>query len=484
MLNLLLIVVFAFSLIMPFTRFLTPASRTHSICNVLSIAGFSTTLIIFFLNFPKEPPSAFQNILSSQYSTTSSADPSGTLISTIAICLGLLTSTYSFKYMERDAGLPFYYSLLFLNVAGILGVASSYDFFTLFVSWELMCASSYILVAFRKSEPKSIEAGMKYTFMSSVGSVTILFGLTLIYAVAGTLNFQDVASALKTIHFNPLTYAAFVFLLVGFGIKTALFPLHTWLPDAYMAAPSSISAFMSAIVTVTGLYAMIRSFSILGRVINIHSIWVISLLSAVNMFFGNVAALLQNDLKRMLAYSSIAHVGYMLAGVSAWTLPGITASLTHLFNHAFIKSAAFFCAGAITYRLGTGNLGEMIGVGRRMPLTASALIIALLSSIGMPPLNGFISKLYLFLALADSGMFWLGLLLIINSAVSAGYYLRIIRALLAPTSKDVENVGEAPIQIIIPIYIATALVIVLGVYPDPVLSLAQSAASHIMSLGG
>lgn len=408
---------------------------------------------------------------------------SETLISTVALCLGLLTSIYSLKYMEKDAGLPLYYSLLFLNTAGIIGLAFSYDFFTLFVFWELMCISSYMLVAFRKNEPESIEAGIKYTIMSSAGSITILFGLTLIYAVTGTLNFQDVVSALKSIPFNPLIYVAFVFLLAGFGIKTALFPLHTWLPDAYTSAPSSISAFMSGIVTVSGLYAMIRSFSVLGYAVDIPSIWVISFLSILNMFFGNVAALLQDDLKRMLAYSSIAHVGYMLIGVSVWTLPGITASLLHLFNHAFIKSVAFFCAGAIIYRLGTRKLGEMHGVGRVMPLTASALIVSLLSSIGMPPLNGFISKLYLFLASMNSGMFLLGLLLVINSTISAGYYLRIIRILLAPTSKNVETAREAPIQIVAPIYIATALIIFFGVYPDPVFSFAQSAASHILSLG-
>jgi len=401
----------------------------------------------------------------------------------VAICLGLLTSIYSFKYMERDSGLPFYYSLLFLNVAGIMGVASSYDFFTLFVFWELMCISSYLLVAFRRSESESIEAGLKYMFMSSTGSITILFGLTLIYAAAGTLNFHGIASSLKTAQLNPLIYIALVFLLIGFGIKAALFPLHTWLPDAYTAAPTSISAFMSGIVTVTGLYAMIRSFSVLRHVIGTHSVWIITILSILNMLFGNIVALLQNDLKRMLAYSSIAHVGYMLAGVSVWTLPGLTASLLHLFNHAFMKSVAFFCAGAITYQLGTRNLTEMYGIGRRMPLLASALVVSLLSLIGMPPLSGFISKLYLFLASLDSGMLWLGLLLVINSAISAGYYLRIIRVLLAPISGGVERAQEAPIHLLIPIYAATALIIVFGIYPDPILSLAQSAASHMMSLG-
>lgn len=386
--------------------------------------------------------------------------------------------------MERESGLPLYYSLLFLNVAGIMGVASSYDFFTLFVFWELMSISSYMLVAFRKNESEPIEAGLKYMLMSSAGSITILFGLTLIYSIAGTLNFQGVTSALRTIQLNPLIYTALIFLLIGFGIKTALFPLHTWLPDVYTAAPSSISAFMSGIVTVTGLYAMIRSFSILRHVIDIHSIWILIILSAVNMLFGNVVALLQNDLKRMLAYSSIAHVGYMFIGISVWTVPGLTASLLHLFNHAFMKSVAFFCAGTIIYRLGTRNLAEMHGIGRRMPLLASAFIVSLLSLIGMPPLSGFISKLYLFIASVDSGMFWLGLLLVFNSVISAGYYLRIIRVLLAPISRNVERVQEAPIHLLIPIYAATALIILFGVYPDPVLSLTQSAVSHMLSLEG
>lgn len=485
MFNLFLIIIFMFSLLMTFTKFLTSKDKIHMVCNILSIIGFSTALIIFSLSFFKKNSSTFHNILlgSNSYSIIPVIDSSTTLISTIAIVLGLLTSIYSFKYMEKDAGIPLYYSLLFLNVTGIIGLASSYDFFTLFVFWELMCTSSYMLVAFRRKVSESIEAGVKYTIMSSVGSVTVLFGLSLIYTVTGTLNFQGVFSALETISLNPLIHVALVFLLVGFGVKTALFPLHTWLPDAYMAAPSSISAFMSGIVTVSGLYAMIRSLSVLGYALDIHFLQVISILSVMNMFFGNIAALLQDDLKRMLAYSSIAHVGYMLIGVSVWTLPGITATLLHLFNHAFIKSVAFFCAGAITIRLGTRKLAEMYGVGRVMPLTASALIVSSLSSIGMPPLNGFISKLYLFLTSMDSGMFWLGLLLVINSAISAGYYLRIIRVLLAPTSKNMETVKEAPIQIIIPIYVGTALTVFFGIYPDPALGLAQSVASYILSLG-
>ncbi|MEM1584317.1 MAG: proton-conducting transporter membrane subunit [Nitrososphaerota archaeon] len=480
-----LIIIFAFSIVMPFIKFIVSTHKIHLACNILSIIGFSSALIIFSLDILEKIRLVLQNILpsSNPYGIISAFDSSEILIFLVAISLGLLTSIYSLKYMERDSGLPIYYSLLFLNVAGILGLASSYDFFTLFVFWELMCVSSYMLVAFRKSESESIEAGIKYTIMSSAGSATILFGLTLIYTVTGTLNFQGVASALKAISFNPLIYVALVFLLVGFGIKTALFPLHTWLPDAYMAAPSSISAFMSGIVTVTGLYAMIRSFSVLSYAVDIHSIWLISVLSVLNMFFGNIAALLQDDLKRMLAYSSIAHVGYMLIGVSVWTLPGITASLLHLFNHAFIKCVSFFCAGAFVYRLGTRKLAEMHGVGRVMPLTTSALIISLLSSIGMPPLNGFISKLYLFLASMNSGMLWLGLSLVINSAISAGYYLRIIRVLMAPKSENMEKMKEAPIQIVVPIYAATVFIIFFGLYPDPVFSLAQSAASHILSLG-
>ncbi len=175
-----------------------------------------------------------------------------------------------------------------------------------------------------------------------------------------------------------------ILLLIGFGIKIAVFPFHTWLPDVYLAAPSSVSAFMSGIVTVTGLYAMIQAFFVLSYAIDIHSIWVISILSVVNTFFSNITVLLQDDLKRMLAYSSIAHIGYMLIGVSIWTVSSLTASIIHLFNHAFMKSVAFFCAGAITYQLGSGNLNEMYGLGRKMPLAASALIISLLSLIGMP----------------------------------------------------------------------------------------------------
>ncbi|MEN2974622.1 MAG: NADH-quinone oxidoreductase subunit N [Candidatus Caldarchaeales archaeon] len=475
-----LIIVFAFSFIPLIIRFILPKTTYHLLYNIPTSIGLLSTLVILL------------DLLSNGYLLANPnpvpdflvVDRSGVFISLISVILGSFIVTYSLKFMEKDKGLSLYYSLILLNVAGIMGIAFSNDFFTFFIFWELMCVSSYLLVVFRKDYAESVEAGIKYMMMGSFSSVSILFGLTLFYAVTGTLNLYDAATILRNSNPNFLIYISLIFLLVGFGVKTAIFPLHTWLPDTYTAAPQPISAFLSGIVTVTGLYAIIRTFSILSHVIDTSFFLALSIFSVVNMFFGNIVALLQDDLRKIMAYSSIAHIGYMLIGVSLWSWSGIASSLIHLFNHAFMKSLAFLCIGVFTYRLGASKLEYVKGVGRRMPLTSIAFIISLLSLIGMPPLNGFISKLYIFIASVESGAFWLGLLLVINSSISAGYYLRVIRVLLSPTSTDTGKITEAPIQLLIPIYAATIIIILFGLWPDPILELARSAASAILGFGG
>lgn len=474
------IIIFAFSLIPPLMKLILPRKTNHLLYNVPTSIGLLFTLVILL------------DLLRNRYNPASAnsahevlvIDSPGILISLTAVILGSIVVTYSLKFIEKDKGLSLYYPLLLLNIAGIMGVAYSNDFFTFFIFWELMCVSSYLLLVFKKDYAESIEACVKYMIMSSFGSVSILFGLALFYALAGTLSFHDIANTLRVSNVNALIYIALIFLLIGFGVKTAIFPLHTWLPDTYTAASPPISAFLSGIVTVTGLYAIMRTFSLIGHIINIQFFWVLSIISAVNMFFGNIVALLQDDLRKIMAYSSIAHVGYMLIGISVWGWMGVTSSFIHLFNHAFMKSLAFLCIGALIHQLGTGKLENVKGVGRKMPLTSVAFIISLLSLIGMPPLNGFVSKLYLFIASVESGAFWLGLLLIINSSISAGYYLRIVKFLLSPTSINTEKITEAPIQLLVPIYVATMIIIISGIWPDPILKLAQDAASVMLSFRG
>jgi proton-translocating NADH-quinone oxidoreductase chain N len=393
------------------------------------------------------------------------------------LMLGIFASIFSMKYLERDTGIPLFYTLLILMIIGMIGAVFAGDFFTFFVFWEMMCISSYTLVAFRKEKWEPIEASFKYLIMSSAGSASILFGMSLIYGMCGTLSFTEISRILTEP--NIWVYIASIFIFIGLGIKSAIFPLHTWLPDAHSAAPSPISAMLSGVVVETGVYAICRiGFSIFSC---IKWLEVIAILSIFTMFIGNLTPLLQTDIKRLLAYSSIAHIGYMLAGISTGTILGLTGALMHIFNHAIMKGLAFLCSGVILYRLETRDMREMLGVGRKMPITTTTLFISLFALAGMPPLNGFISELTIILASIEANMIWLGICIIINSIISAAYYLRILKAFLQPiTLENIKKVKEGPIIMLIPLILLAILIIIFGIWPDGLMNYAKGAAYELL----
>jgi proton-translocating NADH-quinone oxidoreductase chain N len=278
---------------------------------------------------------------------------------------------------------------------------------------------------------------------------------------------------------------SFLLILIGFGVKASIVPLHTWLPDAHSAAPTPISAMLSGVVIETGLYALARTFFSAFASFQVQWSLVLAVLSITTMTLGNITALLQKDIKRLLAYSSIAQVGYMLVGLAVGTQLGLTGTTLHILNHALMKGTAFLCAGAIIYRTGTRQLDDMAGAGRKMPLTAILFGISLFALTGMPPLNGFVSELTLFTSAVQANMAWLGIAIILNSILSAAYYLQVIRVLAKPASSEkLEKIKETPIIMLLPICIMAILIILLGIYPDPVLDLARRAAQSLLSMGG
>ena len=333
----------------------------------------------------------------------------------------------------------------------MFGIVFAGDLLVLFVFWELMSISSYALVSFFKEQGTSLEAGFKFLVMSAAGSATALFGISLLYGMTGTVNFEALTTALSGTASNAWIYIAAVFIFVGFGVKAAVFPLHTWLPDAYSAAPAPISAILAGIVIGPGIFAIAKVF--FTAFISFQNVWgpAIAVLSVITMLVGNITALMQTDIKRMLAYSSIGQVGYMLIGLAVGSQLGLTGTFLQFFNHALMKGAAFLCAGAIIYRLGTRELGDMQGVGRKMPLTAVALAISVVALIGLPPLAGFPGELTLFSSAVEANMTWLGIALLLNSIISAGFYLKIIYTIIQPAaSEKVEQTKEAPLLMLIP----------------------------------
>jgi proton-translocating NADH-quinone oxidoreductase chain N len=407
------------------------------------------------------------------------------LMMSIFTGLGFAAVIYSIAYVEKTSRAPIYYTLILSLISGMFGIVCAGDLLTLFVFWELMSISSYALVCFFREKWASVEAGFKFLIMSAAGSATALFGISLIYGMTGTLSFEGISAALGSTTPTAWIYIAAAFIFIGFGVKTAVVPLHTWLPDAYSAAPAPISAILSGIVIGPGIYAIAKVF--FTAFLSIQAQWfpVLAVLSFITMLVGNITALMQTDLKRMLAYSSIGQVGYMLVGLAAGNAAGLSGTFLQFFNHALMKGAAFLCAGAIIYRLGSSDLSDMVGVGRKMKLTAIMLSISVFALIGLPPLNGFPGELSLFTSAVQANLTWLGIAIIANSAISAGYYLKIIYTLIQPISSEkVGQLKEAPLLMLLPICALAGLIIVFGVWPDPVVNFAQQAGHALLSFGG
>lgn len=395
-----------------------------------------------------------------------------------AALLGFFANVYSYSYMDHDTRLTEYYTLIHALVVGIIGVALAGDLFTLFIFWETMGISSYALVSFRKDTPGPIEAGFKYMIMGSVGSTILFFGAALLYGMTGTLNLAQMSSVLRGQAINPWMYLVFAMLIVGFGVKSAIVPMHTWLPDAHPEAPSPISAMLSGIVIETGLYAMVRVLFLLFE----PSFFTMPMmiLAIITMSLGNIMALLQTDLKRLLAYSSIAQIGYMLIGVSTGLSYGLLGTFMHVFNHSLMKGIAFLAAGNIVHETGTRDINEMQGVGRMMPLTTLAITIAFLGLGGVPGTSGFISKFILFNASLGAGIPILAVVGVLNSTLSMAYYLRVIMTLLSGKMLEGKIVKEAPLMMVGVTLVMSILVIALGLYPSSMMGISTDASEALI----
>ncbi len=391
--------------------------------------------------------------------------------------LGLLVAIYSTSYMKRETRLTEFYTLVLFLLAGLVGVTMAGDFFTLFIFWELMSISSYVLVAFMKQNWGPLEAGFKYLVMSATASAFLLFSMAFLYGMTGSLNFASFAVAFWNTPLTPWKIILFSFLIVGFGVKAAIFPLHTWLPDAHPEAPSPVSALLSGVVIETGLYGLTR---LLFLVFDPGFFKVpIAVLALLTMTVANISALLQKDLKRLLAFSSIAQIGYMLVGLAAGTTYGVMGLLLHVFNHSLMKGVAFLSAGSLIHYAETRDIDELRGIGRAMPLTSFTLLVAVLGLGGVPPMSGFISKFILFNSAMGSGLAWLTVAGVLNSALSMGYYLIVMRNLLA-TPKEDHGIHEAPLPMLAVTVLMAVLIVFFGLWPQPAIQLANKAATGLV----
>jgi len=395
-------------------------------------------------------------------------DGYGLLDKRLLLSAVFLTSLLSYDFVStRTRWVAEYYALLWFAVFGMMLMVSANELIMLFVATETTTVSLYILAAFFKDERPSVEAGLKYLLLGAAFAATMLYGMALIYGATGTQSIPDIAVRLgRAGTISPMLLTGMVLLLVGFSFKLAAVPFHSWAPDVYQGAPTPITAFLSVASKAAGVAVLLRVFYIaLGP---LQADWTVLLmvLAAITMIVGNVVALTQRDIKRLLAYSSISQAGYILVGASSASTLGISSSLFYLVTYLFANFLAFTVVVVVYGKTGSDDTFDYGGLGRRSPLLALAMMLALLSLGGIPPLAGFFGKLYLFAAAVEQGHYFLVLIGILTSTVAIFYYLTVLRRLYIDEPKP-DAAGPVPLgpSSRLALLICLAGTLLLGVLP-------------------
>jgi len=407
----------------------------------------------------------------------------GAFFAIAMLIVAVFTTVSSLAYMRERRYPAVYYSLILLSAVGMVMVAYANDLVVLFVAWELMSIPTYVLAGFNKRDPSSNEAAIKYFMFGALASALIVYAISLAYGLTGTTDIAGVVAGMAALDASlvPLALLAGALFVAGFGFKMGLVPFHMWLPDAYEGSPPPVTALLAAGTKKAGFAAAVRVVVIGMAALSVDWALALAIIAVMTMTVGNVAAVMQKSLSRMLAYSSIGHAGYILIGLavapySATALPG---SLLHVLNHAVMKGVAFVAIVGTVTALATAHVDRLRGLGRRMPITAVGIVVSLLALAGVPPLNGFWSKLVLFGAAIDAGAAvpwgpWLAIAGVLNSALSLAYYGWVIRKMYFEDSGG-ERVRE-PRAIIAVVAFSVGFMVAFGVYPEPLIQLAQSAA--------
>jgi len=379
------------------------------------------------------------------------------------------------------------YAAFLLCMTGLAGMTVTGDAFNIFVFLEISSLSSYALVS-QGASRKALTSSIQYLVMGTIGGTFLLLGIGMIYMVTGTLNIVDMADKLAVVGANRTVLVALACILVGTSIKLAVFPLHIWLPNAYTYAPAMVTAFIAATSTKVAFYVMTRFlYTVFGTQLafgDIHLGWVLMPLALAAMFVGSLVAIWQTDIKRMLAYSSVAQIGYMVLGLSLVNVSGLTGGIVHLFNHALMKSGLFLVMAAVLLRTGSTTLEAMRGLGRRMPVTMAAFVVGGLSLIGVPLTVGFVSKWYLVKGALEAGLWPVALLILLSSLLAVIYIWRVVEvAYFQSPPEDAPAIGEAPLSVLIPTWVLIGATIVFGIFTSLSAGTAGSAARMLLGAG-
>jgi proton-translocating NADH-quinone oxidoreductase chain N len=418
------------------------------------------------------------------------SDQLGGLFAIVTLGVTLAVTVASFDLI-KSINNPVYYSLLSFTALGMLLLAFAQDLLMLFVAWELMSLPTYVLAGFTK-KIASNEAAVKYAIIGAMSSAIILYAISLAYGLTGYTQISAVVRALAAQPPSVLSGIAVLLFIAGFGFKMSIVPFHMWIPDAYEGAPTTISALLAAATKKAGFISAIRVLLAITTlyIITQNSVFTVAnifaALALLTMTLGNVAALTQKSMTRLLAYSSIAQAGYILIGFvpfasnpqSTAAILGMTGSLMQVVNHAIMKGVAFLAVGLVFFKLNRADVGAFSGLSKRMPITAFTIAIAFLALAGVPPLSGFWGKLLLFLSVANGPFGWLAVAGILNSALSIGYYGLVVKRMYMDDPESNERAAE-PLWYIVIFAIAVGLIVGIGLFPQPLINFASGAVPSV-----
>ena len=459
-----------FSLLLTLLRFSKKYQKLAGILTLLALIVSFSFLLQWFLNLKRPIIFSLVPILPS-ISSFFRIDLFSFFLSFLSLLICMLIVLFNFHYpCEKKTS---YYILLLLCEFGLLGVTFSYDFFTLFVFWELMALTSYYLITFGGKTDELVA--LKYIFISVAGSAILLFSLALIFGQVHSLNFQDVANFVKT---GDSTLMKFIFVLITvcFAIKAGIVPFHIWVPDTYQEAYTPTTVLFSSILSKLGLFVILRILFIFIPIQSFFQI-ILVILAIATMFLGNILALFEQDFKRLLAFSSIAQIGYILFAFAIFTIDSITAGLLHVINHSVVKALMFFIAGTCFYLTRKRKLTELRGIGRSNKILGFAIITGSFTLLSMPPFSVFISELLIILSGIKAGYLGLVMIFLFNLILSIFYYIRILRELIL--KKSTNKTKRIPWSMQVPILLLSIACVIFGLYPWPLIDFSREVANFL-----
>ncbi len=413
-------------------------------------------------------------------------DLASAFVAVIVATIGAVAVVYARKSVAAEIAedrVALFYTAFILSLTGLLGMSITGDIFNVFVFLEVSSLSAYSMIALGQDR-RALTASYQYLIMGATGATFFVIGIGLMYVMTGTLNMADLAVRLPEVWDNRTIPVAFTFLTVGITLKLALFPLHLWLPNAYTYAPSAVTAFMASTATKVSVYLLLRVFfTIFGFTFSFERMqldMVLMPLALIAILAMSAVAIHQTNVKRLLAFSSVAQIGYMVLGISFGSVLGVTAGILHLFNHALMKGALFMAMGCVMYRVGSVQLEKMAGLGKAMPWTMAAFVLSGLSLIGVPLTVGFVSKWYLVQAALDQGRWGVAGVVMIGSLMALVYIWKVVEVAYFGELDPDHEVKEAPLSLLVPTWILVIASFWFGIDATGTAEVATAAAETLM----